>query len=281
MEVLAALQAPQGMSPEDFQKQKAQSSSVFYQTTGFVALQKKDYAQAEQSLRKSAEINPSDALGFYWLGLSFLSPKPPNYDQGMWALARAVSITGATALPGPTLAQVKEYLEKVYEARHGSKDGLDDVVSKAAAAAFPLADFHVATAQELQPEPEPEPEAVAQPARELTVKPEELSSFDVIEKYLRAGGDKEADTWTLLKGATLTLPGKVVSATPAARPQTLRLAVAPELAAQEGKYDVEVKLAAPLSKALEKGATIEFEGAIDSYTPKPFLLRFAEAKITK
>ena len=32
----------------------------------------------------------------------------------------------------------------------------------------------------------------------LSVKPEELSSYDVIQKYLQSGGEREADTWTIL-----------------------------------------------------------------------------------
>ncbi len=273
-----ALPAPPGVSPEDFQKQKDQTGAVFHQTAGFVALQKKDYAAAGQELTKSAQANPTDALGFYWLGLSYLSPKPPDYDQGMWALARAVSLTGPTALPDATKAQVKDYLGKVYEARHGSTDGLSDLVTQAGASAMAPAGFHIASAEELAP-PEPAPVPVA-PARELTVKPEELSDFGKIQQYLQAGGVKEEDTWTLLKGAPLDLPGKVVSATPAARPTKILLAVDPALAQQPGKHDVELTLSAPYSKALAAGQDITFSGTLDAYTAKPFVLKMIDGKIT-
>ena len=78
-----------------------------------------------------------------------------------------------------------------------------------------------------------------------------------------------------------SLPGKVISATPANKPQTLRLAVSPDTVAQDGRYDVEVVLGTPLSAPLEKGQDIEIEGKIDAYTAKPFLLRFVEGKVTK
>ena len=277
LEQLEQLEVPEGMVPDAFEKQKVQSAAVFHQTAGFVALQRKNYPQAQQELRQSAEMNPSDALGFYWLGLSYLSPKPPEYDLGIWALARAVSITGASALPAPTLAEVKDYLGKVYESRHGSTEGLNQVMAQATASPFPSAGFHIASVEELQPEPEPEPEP--EPVRELTVKPEELATFDVIVKYLQAGGVKEEDTWTLLHGASLTLPGKVVSATPSSRPTPIRLAVSPELAREEGKHDVEVTLAEALSKSLADGDMIQFDGVVDSYQPKPFVLRFKDGKI--
>src|SRR3990172_10611713 len=179
LEQLAALQMPQGMAPADFEKQKNKSAAVFHQTTGFVALQKKEYEKAEESLRKSSEMNPNDGLGFYWLGLAYLSPPKPatNYDQGIWAMARAVSITGAAALPAATQSQVKDYVTKVYDARHGTEEGLDPVFTQAASAAFPPQDFHVKSVEEIAAEAPPEPEPPPQPvARQLSVKPEELDS---------------------------------------------------------------------------------------------------------
>jgi hypothetical protein len=276
-----ALPVPQGVSPEDFQKQKDQTGAVFHQTAGFVALQKKDYSLAAQELTKSATANPADALGFYWLGLAYLTPRPPDYDQGMWALARAVSLTGTTALPDATKTQVRDYLGKVYEARHGSMDGLDGLLVQAGGSPMPPAGFHIASAEELAPpEPEPEPEPVA-PARELTVKVEELSDFSKIQEYLQAGGLKEEDTWTLLKGAVLPLPGKVVSASPSARPTKVLVVVSPELAAsQPGAHDVELTLGQPYGKALAAGQDIMFEGTLDAYTAKPFVLKMTDGKIT-
>ncbi len=273
-----AMQAPAGVAPEQFEKQKAQSAAIFHQTIGFVALQKKEYDKAQTELKRSGEANPNDALNFYWMGLAHLSPKPSNYDQGIWSLSRAVSITGPGALPEATKTSVKDYLTKVYDARHGDTDGLDAVLAQAASAAFPPADFHVKSMEEMAPPPEPEPEPVK--VRELTVKPEDLETFDDIRKHLQAGGEKEADTWTLLKGASLPLPGRVVSSTPATAPRTLMLAVSADVAVVDGKHDLEVSLTAP-GRALKKGEDIMVEGVIDSYTAKPFVLKLTGAKITK
>ena len=281
LEAIAALPVPQGMSPEDFQKQKDQTAAVFHQTAGFVALQKEDYSTAATELRKSAETNPNDALGFYWLGLAHLTPKPPNYDEGIYAMARASSINGATGLPDTIKTQVKDYLTKVYDARHGTPEGLDTVLAQATSSPFPAAGFHIESVEEIAArQPPPEPEPPPPPARELTVKAEELTDFGVIVKYLQAGGDKEADTWTILKGASFPLPGKVVSATPAARPRKVLVAVSPELQAQPGKHDVELTLTEPHSKALQAGQTINFEGTLDAYTARPFLLKVVDGKIT-
>jgi len=277
LEAIDAMTAPQGVTPEQFQMQREQSATVLHQTLGFVALEKGDLATAEQELRKSSESSPTDAIGFYWLGRAYLSKKPPDYENGMWAMARAVSITGPTALNDATKTQFQDYLSKAYEARHGSTDGLDGLMAQASAAPFPPDGFHIQTAEELAPpEPEPEPEP---PKRELTVKVEELTDFSKIQEYLQAGGTKAEDTWTLLKGAGMPLPGKVISATPAARPTKILLAVDPELAAQPGKHDVELTLAAPLSKAAAVGSTINFEGILDAFTAKPFLLKMVDGKV--
>jgi tetratricopeptide (TPR) repeat protein len=279
LEVLAALAKPANVSDDDFKKQKDQLEAGFHKTAGFVALQKKDYPTAQQELHKAVEMDPNDAAGYYQLGIANLSPKPGKYDDGIWALARSLSISGTTALPPATKDQVKTYLGKVYEGVHGSPDGLTEVLAQAGTAPFPPQGFHIKTVEEIPPEPAPAPAPEAK--RELSVKPEELSDWTAIQKYLTAGGQKAEDSWTILKGQSLPLPGKVVSATPAARPKTILLAVAPELAKEEGRYDVEVTLATPYSKPLAKGDQITCEGTVDSYRPKPFLVRLTDAKITK
>ncbi|MGH9783591.1 MAG: hypothetical protein ACRD88_05350, partial [Terriglobia bacterium] len=145
---VAAIQMPQGMAPAQFEEQKKQSAAVFHQSLGFAALQKKDYAKAVESLRSSAEINPNDGLSFYWLGSAYLSPQPPQHAPGIWAMARAVSITGPNALTAAIQQQVRDYVTKVYEARHGSRNGLDQIFAQAARAPFPPADFRVLTLEE-------------------------------------------------------------------------------------------------------------------------------------
>ncbi|MBI2817398.1 MAG: tetratricopeptide repeat protein [Acidobacteria bacterium] len=277
LEQTATLEKPANVPDADFKKQKDQLDAAFHQALGFASLQKKQYEPAQQELKKAIELNPTDAAGFYRLGIAYLTPEPRNYDQGIWALARAVSITGPTSLPGEMQTQVKDYLNKVYESQHGSKEGLDALLTQAATSPFPPPDFHIQTAEEMAP-PEPEPTPTPEAKRELTVKPEELSSYDIIQKYLQAGGQKADDTWELLKGSQLTLPGKVVGATPAARPRTVQLAVAPELQNQDARFDVEVTLAAPSAKPIAKGETRTFEGTVDSYRAKPFLLKLVDAK---
>ena len=291
LQEVAAIQLPQGMAPAQFEEQKKQSAAVFHQSAGFAALQKKEYSKAVESLRSSAEINPNDGLTFYWLGSAHLSPQPPQHDPGIWAMARAVSITGPNALPAAIQQQVKDYVTKVYEARHGSRDGLDQVLAQAGGAPFPPPGFHVQTLEETpeyrakQEELRRQEEAAKLEAERLAALRErmvrELTDFDVIVKYLQEGGQKERDTWEYLKGSSLALPGKVVTATPGAAPTTVRVAVSLELAQQPGKFDLELTLEAPHNRRLAADQDIEFEATFDSYTARPFLLKMVKGKITK
>jgi tetratricopeptide (TPR) repeat protein len=291
LQEVASIQMPQGMAPAQFEEQKKQSAAVFHQSAGFAALQKKDYAKAVTSLRSSGEISPNDGLTFYWLGSAYLSPQPPQHDPGIWAMARAVSITGPNALPAAIQQQVKDYVTKVYEARHGSANGLDQILAQAAGAPFPPAGFHVQTLEETpeykaeQEKLRQEEEAARREAERVAALRErmsrELSDFDVITEYLSGGGQRQADAWEFLKGSSLGLPGKVVTATPGAAPTTVRLAVSPELAAQPGKFDLELTLAAPNPRRLAAGQDIEFEATFDAYTANPFLLKMVNGKITK
>ena len=284
---LAALQMPEGMAAAQFEQQKNQSAAVFHQTAGFVALQKKDYARAAESLRRSAEINPNDGLTFYWMGSSYLSPQPPQHDPGMWAMARAVSITGENALPGPIQGQVRDYLTQVYEARHGSDRGLDQVLAQAAGAPFPPADFHVQTLQETpeyiaeQEELRLEQERFEAMQREQQRKQavlEELTTFDVIVEYLQEGGQKGEDTWEILNGQVLPMTGRVLDLT-AVGSRTVLLAVSPAVAARGDAHDLELTLASPLAEPLRKSQDIKFEGKIDSFQARPFLMKMVEGKV--
>lgn len=281
LEQVAALQKPANVPDEDFKKQKDELEITLHQTLAFVADKKKDDAAKADELRKIVSLNPNNAAALYNLGVADHTMKPPKDDEAIWAIARAVNITGPGALPPGDQAKIKEYLSTLYSNVHGTEDGLEDLSKQAASSPSFSPDFHVKTREEIsaaEPSPTPTPQAAK---RELSVKAEELSSYDAIQKYLQAGGQKADDTWELLKGSQLTLPGKVIGAAPAARPKTVQLAVAPELQNQDARFDVEVTLAAPSAKAIAKGDNKTFEGTVDSYRAKPFLLKLVDAKETK
>ena len=282
-----ALQMPQGMAADQFEAQKKQSAAVFNQAVGFAALHKKEYAKAAEALKRSGELNPGDALTFYWLGSAHLGPKPPQFDPGIYAMARAVSITGQSALPAAIQGQVKSYLSKVYEARHGSQDGLNDVIAQAGKAPFPPSGFHIQAWEEtdeykaeqaaLKADQERIAKAKADQERKQAVL-EELTTFDNIVKNLQSGGQKAQDTWDILYGQPLPLKGRVAELT-AVGSRAVKLAVSPALAAAGTGHDVELTLSAPLTAPLRKSQDIDFDGKVDAFTAQPFLLKIVEGRI--
>jgi len=184
-------------------------------------------------------------------------------------------------------ATVRDYLTKVYTARHGSNQGLDQVLAQAGRAPFPPADFHVLTLEET-PEFKAEQEAIRQENARIEAERAvferkekllaELTTFDVITKYLQEGGQKGADTWELLHGQELPLQGRVIDLT-AVGSRTVLLAVSPAVASQLGAHDLELTLAAPLAAPLRKSQDIKFTGKVDSFRARPFLLKLVEGKV--
>ena len=280
---LDALPKPESITDAQFEQQKNQSAAVFHQAAGFVALQNEDYGNAGQSLRRSAEMNPNDGLTFYWLGSSHLSPDPPEYDPGIWAMARAISITGQRALPGPIQQQVQDYVNQVYEAHHGSTEGLDEVIAQASEAPFPPDGFHILALEET-PEYIAEQERIREEQARLEALRleqerkqavlDELTTFDAIVRNLQEGGQRGEDTWELLQGQVLPLRGRVVELTSVGS-TTVLLAVSPAVITAGERHDLELTMAAPLTEPLRENQDIDFEGTIESFTPRPFLLRMS------
>ena len=268
MEQLAIVPRPENVSEADYQKSKNLAAATFHQVVGLVSRHRKDFPAAQAELKKAAELAPEDAGVFYRLGDSYIAEKPPKYTEAFWAFARAVMMEGPTALPPAGKTQVNDYLTKVYTQYHGSDEGLDKMKEGAKTSPFPPEGFRVIPKSELQP---PAPSTPVTPAPTSV----ESMSFGQIREVLSVGGEKAKELWAKLKGQTLSLEGKVVSATPAARPRTVRLAVLPATA-EAGGYDVILTLVAASVRPLAAGRMVRCEGIASNYTPEPFSLRMSE-----
>lgn len=256
---------PANVSAEDLDKTRKGAESTFRQTVGIVAMGRKQYDQAQTEFRRAAETAPEDAALFYRLGNAYILQRPnPKYSEALWAFARAAMLEGPTALPPAGRQQVNAYLEKVYTQYHGSKEGLDPLKQQAKAQSFPPPDFKVMSKAEV---------VAAAP-----VEPEKLR-FDEMRDLLVQGGPKSDELWGKLKGMPLRLKGYVVSATPAARPRTVRLIVLEETAKKSGdNYDIELGLGAP--GRATPGKLVEFEGLVNSFNKDPFSMTLVDGKIT-
>src|SRR5215472_13739563 len=192
LEVLGQQQKPANMSDDQFNQQIKQLRANFNGAQGFVALQKKDDAGAITALNAAKQDNASDPYVFYRLGLAYLNSTPPDFDHAIWNLARA-SVLAKTAKAGDAAA-IEKYYQQVYQSRHGSDAGQNDIETQAAASVDPPADFKV-----------------AQAAKHTPTGNAFVDAFYNYQDNLKAGGGTETSTWGQIKGQNFGGPGWVDS----------------------------------------------------------------------
>jgi tetratricopeptide (TPR) repeat protein len=99
LDALGKLQKPANVTDEQFDQYVKPRRANFNSTLGVIALQRKDYPAAVTAFQAAAQDNPSDFSAFYRLGRAYLSSAPPDYDHGLWNIARAVSLAKAAKNP--------------------------------------------------------------------------------------------------------------------------------------------------------------------------------------
>ncbi len=251
LEVLGQEQKPANMTDDQFNQQIKQLRANFNAADGFVALQKKDYATAITSFNAAKQDNPSDPFIFYRLGLAYLSSTPPDFDHAIWNLARA-AVLSKTAKTADSAA-IEKYYQQVYQSRHGSDAGENDVETQAATSVDAPADFKVAPA-----------------ARHAATGNPFVDAFYNYEDNLKAGGDTETSTWSQIKGQNFGGPGWVDSVDKAPDgTYVVHVDITNDSKNRNGTYDIDLKDAQPGCKDLAQGDPIRFTGTISAYTTTP------------
>jgi tetratricopeptide (TPR) repeat protein len=257
LDALPKFNKPEGTSDTDFQKMKDQMSGIFNAAVGIAALQDKDYATAQKSLKVAADANPQDFSIGYPLALAYLQATPQDSINGIWYGARALAIA-----PTPQVAtQIEPYIKRQYVKYHGADDGWTDLVAKAKASPTMPADFTI----------KPAPTPADQAADLVKSKDPTKMDFAEWELILTVGKQEDADTvFNAIKGKAVQLGGaKVITSSPA------KLTLAASLDdIDANKADVELTMSAPIPARLlpKEGATIDFEGTPETYTKNPFLI---------
>ena len=201
---LAALDSfkkPDGMSDADFDKLKAQMSSIFNSAVGLGALTAKDYPTAQTSLKAAVDASPTDFSLVYPLALSYLQPTPPDYLNGIWYAARA-----SVVAPTPQYqAQIEKYAKSQYVKYHGGEDGWPDVLAQAKASPTPPAGFAI----------KPAPSPAEQAHNLVQSKKPETMDFAEWQLVLSEGSPEDAAVvWNAIKGKPLQFAAQVISASP-------------------------------------------------------------------
>jgi tetratricopeptide (TPR) repeat protein len=237
--------------------------SVFNSCVGFVALQRKDYANAITAFKAAIEDNPSDVYTFYRLGLAYMYSTPPDYDHAVWYIARAVAL--AQAAKNPAAADIDKFLKRAYINYHGNEEGLTDIETQAASAVNPPEGFKVAPMQV--------------PAKTGNAN---IDAFNQTFFQLKLGGERAQKVWEALKGQPLELGGFVDSIEKGSDPNTylVHIDILDQSKAEAGTYDIELKdTTQPNVKNLSPGDPVRFKGTIAAYTATPSLVVTVEGTI--
>jgi len=259
----AAANKPATASDADWTKARNETEALAHTTLGWVALQRKDNAKAEDEFTKSLQLNPGAGQVSYWLGTAILAEKDPaKQAAALYDFARAAAYDGPGALAPEGRQSVQQYLEKVYASYHGSKDGLDVLEATAKTAALPPPDFKILSTEDIE-------KANIEKQNDIIKNNPSLGLWLNIRTAL-TGADGEKYFTDNMKGAqTPAFTGKLISATPEIKPKTLVLAIA------DGKTpDCTVTLDTPLPGKAEGDTFITFQGIPQSYTANPFTVTF-------
>lgn len=256
LEVLQKLQKPDNVSQEQFEQYVKPKRAVFNNDIGFVQLQQKDYTAAITSFKAALQDNPSDVYTNYRLGLAYLYSSPPDYNDGIWYISRAVSL--AKASNNPAEADIQKFLHRAYVNYHGNDEGLENIVSQSATSVSPPEGF---TVEPLKP-----PEKTGNPI---------VDAFNQMTFPLKLGGERAQKAWDAMKGQPVELGGFVESVEKGTEPDTyiIRIDVTDEAKATEGTYDIELTDSTQSNvKNLSPGDPIRFKGNLTSYTASPSMV---------
>jgi hypothetical protein len=268
---------PPTTSDADWAKARTQIETVGKATVSWVqmrpgveAMQKKDFATAEQVFTKIVQENPNNAQASYSLGSAIISQrKAEKFPLGIYEIARAAAMDPANGgLDEATRKTVDAYLTKIYTSYHGAdEEGLKQLKQLALTSPLPPADFKLKTSAEIAAEKE----------EEFKKSNPQLALWMGIRKEL-AGENGEAYFNSNVKSAAVPkLKGKIVDAKPPVRSKELVLALS-----DASTPEITLKLDAPLTGKPEIGTEIEFEGVPSAFTKDPFMLTMdvEKAKIT-
>ncbi|HXJ94573.1 MAG TPA: hypothetical protein VMT20_17135 [Terriglobia bacterium] len=251
LDTLGKLQKPAQVSDTQFTEYVKAKRAIFNGTAGFVALQRKDYANAITSLKASLDDSPGDAVNNSLLGQAYYYSNPPDFNNAIWYLARSVSL--GKAANSPNLAALTKFYDDVYTRRHGSNAGENDVLTQAASSLTPPADFKVAPA-----------------AKHAATGNAFVDAFYNYEDNLKAGGDTETSTWAQIKGQQFGGGGWVDNIDKAPDGSCLvHVDITNDSKSQSGTYDIELKDSQPGCKDLSQGDPLRFTGTISAYTTTP------------
>ncbi len=244
-------------------KAKTGMAAVAHKGLGWVSMVRKNADPAVSEFKQSLAADPNQGEVLYWLGQTLYGTKDEaKIPEGLFYYARAVQYDGPGALAPAGRKQIDDFLTRAYKGYHGSTEGLDQLKAMAKANPTPPPDFKLRSVKDVAKEQadKENAEAAADPAGVLWKR---------IKAELAGPNADQYFNGTLKDAALPELKGKVVSASPAARPNTIVLAMSDDTTGEVTLKLVEGTMA---GKA-EPGTLIHFTGAVPkSFTASPLML---------
>jgi tetratricopeptide (TPR) repeat protein len=264
LQCLPTAPKPEGTTPAEWDKLKAQTTQIFNGAAGTAALlQAKDYAKAQQYLRAEVEADPNNLVEVYHLALAYLSPGPTENDvNGLFFIARAANLQ--TSAAGKDA--IVKFGKSKYVKYHGAEDGWTDLLTQTAATQLPPANFTVA--KYVPPTP------AEQAAALIKSKKIEEMSFAEWQMVLSEGTPEDAaKVWTVLKGKPLQMVAHIITIDSSGKQTHLTLAgSSDDIDAKKADIDLTMSAAIPAKDMPKEDTDFQFQGTPVSYVPKPFVM---------
>jgi len=250
--IYAQVQAPTDPAQlQQFQAQKQQAEATFRVILADAAWRSKDWPTSAKQYTVLVGYTPNDAALNYRLGLSYLQSQPPQWEKGLWHVARSVALNISKA------EEVKDFLSKNVAAYQQvlpecSQDQVDDLVAQAALSPNPPAGWRLVSSEQ-----------VSSVRNELTLK----RIFD----DLKAGGEQEQMIWLASCGLELPeLEAEVVQISQnEGNVVTLGVAVTAE-SSEAKKADMVVRvISPPEAKNVKVGDLVHITGTLRAYQKDP------------
>jgi tetratricopeptide (TPR) repeat protein len=228
---------------------------------GWIAMAKKSDASAEAEFKKVLALDPTAAQISYWLGTVIIRQKNvARYSEALYDIARALSVTGPTALPAQAQTQYGDYLKRAYSGYHGSDEGLDQLKAAVATSALPAPDFHIQSIEEIE-------KAKFANQEEFNKAHPDIAQWRQVRDTLKSD---QGDTYFgSAKGSQIPsaeigmFKAKVVTV------NEKDLVVNVDNAGGDATLKFEKAVNA---KAINVGDALEFKAVVDSYAKEPYML---------
>ncbi|HWG38145.1 MAG TPA: hypothetical protein VN690_10545 [Terriglobales bacterium] len=236
--------------------QQAQYSPILTKAQGFAQLNTKNYDGAIATLTKAVQANPKDALSYYWMGIAAVSKPTPDFNAGLFDLAKASVLS-------PGTQAISSYLNTVYTTYTGGTDGLQDVITAATNNATPPQGFNIPSkVDRLNAANMAAYQAALEKQKNQLPPPD---SFPGIEARLKRP-ELAADEWKQVKGQGYELDGIVTAVTA----KSVDVAVGAKDTDASPTPDVHLLLFTPLTTKRPKvGEKVTISGAAASFKPNP------------